>query len=51
MSVKIMYFLRGTTTDNEQHKSTGQNPRILSELGINQSKELRNLKTVDVWGR
>ena len=25
MSVKITYFVHGTTTDNEQHKSTGQN--------------------------
>jgi hypothetical protein len=25
MSVKIIYFVHGTTTDNEQHKSTGQN--------------------------
>ncbi len=47
MSVKIIYFVHGTTTDNEQHKSTGQNPGILSELGINQSKELRNKINID----
>ena len=47
MSVKIIYFVHGTTTDNEQHKSTGQNPGILSELGINQSKELRNKINLD----
>ena len=40
MSVKIIYFVHGTTTDNEEHKSTGQNPGVLSKLGINQSKEL-----------
>ena len=47
MSVKIIYFVHGTTTDNEQHKSTGQNPGILSELGINQSIELRNKINLD----
>lgn len=47
MSVKIIYFVHGTTTDNEQHKSTGQNPGILSELGTNQSKELRNKINLD----
>lgn len=47
MSVKIIYFVHGTTTDNEEHKSTGQNPGILSKLGINQSKELRNKINLD----
>lgn len=42
MSVKIIYFVHGTTFDNENHISTGQNPGELSELGIKQSKELRN---------
>ena len=41
-SVKIIYFVHGTTLDNENHISTGQNPGELSELGIKQSKELRN---------
>ena len=41
-SVKIIYFVHGTTLDNEKHISTGQNPGELSELGIKQSKELRN---------
>ena len=42
MSVKIIYFVHGTTLDNEKHISTGQKPGELSELGIKQSKELRN---------
>ena len=42
MSVKIIYFVHGTTTDNEEHKSTGQNPGVLSELGKKQSIESRS---------
>ena len=41
MSVKITYFVHGTTTDNENHIATGWAPGKLSELGIQQSKELR----------
>jgi broad specificity phosphatase PhoE len=41
MSVKITYFVHGTTTDNENHIATGWDPGELSELGIQQSKELR----------
>lgn len=40
MSVKITYFVHGTTTDNEKGISTGQNQGKLSELGIKQSREL-----------
>lgn len=47
MSVKIIYFVHGTTTDNEEHKSTGQNPGVLSELGLEQCKELRNKIKLD----
>lgn len=47
MSVKIIYFVHGTTTDNEEHKSTGQNQGVLSNLGIAQSKELRNKINLD----
>ena len=47
MSVRIIYFVHGTTTDNEEHKSTGQNPGILSELGKKQSKELRSKIDLD----
>ncbi len=42
MSVTITYFVHGTTTDNEAHRSTGWNPGELSELGIKQSKELKD---------
>ena len=38
--VKITYFVHGTTTDNEQHISSGWSDVDLSELGIKQSKEL-----------
>lgn len=40
MSVKITYFVHGTTTDNEQEISSGWKDVELSELGIQQSKEL-----------
>lgn len=40
MSVKITYFVHGTTTDNEQDISSGWSDVDLSELGIQQSKEL-----------
>ena len=43
MAVKITYFVHGTTTDNEAHRSTGWNDGELSELGVKQSKELKNL--------
>ncbi len=38
--IKITYFVHGTTTDNEQHISSGWKDVELSELGIRQSKEL-----------
>ena len=40
MTVRITYFVHGTTTDNERGISTGQAHGELSELGIRQSKEL-----------
>ena len=43
MTIKITYFVHGTTTDNEQHIATGWNPGELSELGIKQAKELGKL--------
>lgn len=46
MSVKITYFVHGTTTDNEQEISSGWKDVELSELGIQQSKELTD-KTAD----
>jgi len=43
MSVKITYFVHGTTTDNEAHISSGWYDVELSELGVQQSKELTQL--------
>jgi alpha-ribazole phosphatase/probable phosphoglycerate mutase len=43
MSVQITYFVHGTTTDNEAHISSGWYDVELSELGIQQSKELTKL--------
>lgn len=42
MSVKITYFVHGTTLDNIEHKSTGWLPGELSEKGIEQSLALKN---------
>ncbi len=41
MSVKITYFVHGTTTDNEQNISSGWKDVDLSALGIQQSKTLK----------
>lgn len=41
MSVKITYFVHGTTTDNEKEISSGWNDVGLSQLGIKQSIELK----------
>ncbi|MFH0857051.1 MAG: histidine phosphatase family protein [bacterium] len=41
--LKITYFVHGTTTDNENHISSGWSDVALSELGIRQSIELREL--------
>jgi len=43
MSVKITYFVHGTTIDNLNHKSSGWNDAKLSDLGIQQSKDLAKL--------
>ncbi len=40
MSVRITYLVHGTTTDNENDRATGWNPGELSELGVQQSKDL-----------
>jgi broad specificity phosphatase PhoE len=42
MSVKITYFVHGTTTDNEKELSSGWNDVELSDLGRRQSEELRD---------
>jgi broad specificity phosphatase PhoE len=41
--VEITYFVHGTTVDNENNKSSGWNDTKLSELGIQQSKDLTDL--------
>ena len=51
MAVKITYFVHGTTTDNEKEISSGWYDVELSELGIQQSKDLKNqvnIKDFDV---
>jgi broad specificity phosphatase PhoE len=51
MSIKITYFVHGTTTDNEQNISSGWYDVELSELGVQQAKnlgELTNDKHFDV---
>ena len=51
MSVKIIYFVHGTTIDNLEHKATGWLPGVLSEKGIQQAKDLReniNLDEIDI---
>ena len=51
MSVKMIYFVHGTTTDNIEHKSTGWLHGELSEKGIEQSiklKEQINLNEIDL---
>jgi broad specificity phosphatase PhoE len=45
MSIKITYFVHGTTTDNEQHISSGWKDVDLSGLGIKQSEELTEQNT------
>jgi alpha-ribazole phosphatase/probable phosphoglycerate mutase len=42
MSVKITYFVHGTTTDNEKDVSSGWFDVELSELGIKQSIDLKD---------
>jgi broad specificity phosphatase PhoE len=42
MSVKITYFVHGTTTDNEKQISSGWSDAKLSELGVKQMVELKN---------
>lgn len=47
MSIRITYFVHGTTTDNEQHISSGWKDAELSELGVQQSIDLKE-KTKDL---
>jgi alpha-ribazole phosphatase/probable phosphoglycerate mutase len=41
--IEIVYFVHGTTTDNEQGLATGWEQGTLSNLGITQTKELSSL--------
>lgn len=43
MSIRITYFVHGTTVDNEKNVSSGWSNCRLSKLGIKQSIELKNL--------
>lgn len=47
MSVKIIYFVHGTTTDNEEGKATGWSQGKLSLKGIEQAKELGKKINID----
>jgi len=47
MSVKILYFVHGTTKDNELHKAAGWNEVELSNIGVERTKELRNKIDMD----
>jgi broad specificity phosphatase PhoE len=40
--VQITYFVHGTTLDNEQGISSGWSDALLSEVGVNQSEQLRD---------
>ncbi len=42
MSIKITYFVHGTTTDNEKEISSGWSDVGLSELGVKQSIDLKD---------
>ena len=42
MSIKITYFVHGTTTDNEKEVSSGWSDGGLSELGEKQSVDLKD---------
>lgn len=51
MAVRVIYFVHGTTTDNQEHKSTGWIPGELTEKGIKQSIDLKdqiNLDEIDL---
>ncbi len=47
MSVKITYFVHGTTTDNLEHKATGWNHGELSQKGKSQAEALRENVKMD----
>lgn len=47
MAVKIMYYVHGTTTDNEKHVSSGWKNVELSQKGIEQSFALKEKVPMD----
>lgn len=47
MSVKIIYFVHGTTLDNLEHKATGWSHGELSPKGINQVLDLKKQIKMD----
>ena len=47
MSVKVTYFVHGTTYDNLEHKATGWLPGELSPKGIEQAKALKENVKID----
>ena len=47
MSVKIMYYVHGTTTDNEKHVSSGWKNVELSKKGIEKSFALKEKVPMD----
>lgn len=51
MTVKITYFVHGTTTDNEQDLASGWKDVDLSDLGVQQSVGLRNQINVESFDR
>lgn len=47
MAIKIIYFVHGTTIDNEQHKAAGWNDVELSKKGIMQTLALRDEECIN----
>lgn len=47
MSVRIRYFVHGTTVDNEAHKAAGWNDVHLSQKGIDRVKALKESIDMD----
>ena len=51
MAVNIIYFVHGTTVDNEAHKAAGWNDVELSQKGIDRVKALKeniNMEEIDI---
>ncbi len=48
MSVKVIYFVHGTTTDNQEHKATGWIPGELSEKGLHPITKANKIEHIDL---